>query len=191
VATAPKLLEANETVVLIPAIDLDGELYLIGDTLVPFEAPTSAVINKWLNNASTASLANGGNISCALVDDLALGSTDSDTNSVRTICTRGKSETPTFHNFEANMNGLMDEDLDATGVFNLFRDLTFAPDVPYITAQRIGFASDVAAAIGQDWNLFYGWTDNQVVTAKDGDFCTINETLIPKNDVNLRFTLTA
>lgn len=186
-----KLLEANETVLLIPAVERLGVPYLIGDTLVSMAAPTSAVINKWLSNASTTTLSNGGNISCAIKDDLKLEQTGSDTDKDRTICSIGSSETPTFYNFDAQMNGLVDADPTATGLFNLFRDLTFAPDIPYIAAQRIGYRSDVAAAAGQEWDFYYAWTDNPIPGYGDGANMTVGQTFIPKNLIHVRYTLTA
>jgi len=186
-----KLLEANETIVLIPAVEINGVPNLIGDALVPLDAPTAAVINKWLANANTSVLANGGNISCAIKDDVKLEQTASSTDKDRTICSVGKSEMPTFYNFDASMNGFVDADPTAEGQFNLFRDLTFGPDVPYIIAQRVGYKSDVLAAAGQIWDFFYAWTDNPIPGHGDGTNMTIGETFIPKNLVHLRYTLAA
>jgi hypothetical protein len=186
-----RLLPGNETVLLIPAIFQNGEPQLIGDTLVPLSAPTSAVINKWLSNVSTSALANGGNVSCAIKDDIKLDQTDSDTDPDRTICSTGKSEKPTFYNFEAELNGFRDLDLNAAGLFNLFRDLTFAADVPWVIAQRIGYKSNVAAASSQEWNFFYAWSDNSVPGYADGGNQTVGQTFIPKNLIHLRYTLAA
>ena len=186
-----KLLEANECIVLIPATEILGVPQLIGDTLVPLDAPTVAVIEKWRNNSSTAGLANGGNVSLAIKDDVKLEQTASDTDKDRTICSTGQSETPTFYNFDAQMNGFVDEDKAATGVFNLFRDLTFAPDVPYIIAQRVGYKQDVATAIGQEWDFYYAWTDNPVWGYADNTNMTIGETFISKNLLSVRYILAA
>lgn len=188
---AGKLLAANEAVVLIPAYELNGVPQLIGDTVVPMSAPTSAVINKWLNNYSTSTLSNGGNISQAIKDDIKLGQTASDTDKDRAITSFGKAEAPTFYNFQAQLNGFVDADQDATGVFNLFRDLTFAPDAPYVIAQRLGYKYNAAAASGQIWNFFYGWTDYAIWAYADDANMTIGEAFVPKNLVNLRYTLAA
>jgi len=187
----PKLLAANETIVLIPAFEVGGVPYLIGDTTVPMSAPTSAVINKWLNNRNTATLSSGGNISQAIKDDLKLGQTASDTDKDRTITSFGDAETPTFYNFQAALNGFYDADKSATGVFNLFRDLTFAPDVPYVIAHRIGYPETTDAASGQEWNFYYAWTDLPVIAYADGANLTNGQTFLPKNLVNLRYALAA
>lgn len=187
-----KLLAGDkETILVIPATEINGVPQLIGDTLVPINAPTVAVLNKWLSNVSTSALANGGNISTAVKDDAKLEQIASDTDKDRVITSVGQSETPTFYHFDAQLHALRDLDLAATGVFNLFRDLTFAPDVPYILAHRIGYKHDFPAAIGQDWSLYYAWTDNPVPGYADGGNQTTDETFVPKNLVNIRYTLTA
>ena len=187
----PKLLAAKETVVLIPAYELDGVPQLIGDTIDPMSAPTSAVINKWLDNYSTETLSNGGNISQAIKDDIKLSQTASDTDKDRAITSFGNAESPTLYNFEAAFNGFADADQSALGVFNLFRDLNFAPDAPYVIAQRIGYTYDVPADAGQIWNFFYAWTDFPIWAPADGANITIGETYIPKNYINLRYALGA
>lgn len=186
-----KLLEANETIVIIPAYEVNGIPQLIGDTLVPFNAPTVAVVEKWRANSNTATLAAGGNVSLAIKDDVKLEQIASDTDKDRTICSIGSSETPTLYNFDAQMNALMDADPTAQGVFNLFRDLTFAPDIKYVIAQRVGYRQTVAAAVGQEWNFYYAWTDNPILAFKDGVNMAIGETFIPKNLINVRYTLAA
>src|SRR5690606_30727457 len=83
-------------------------------------APTAAE----LNNATLVY-----NISCAITDDYTLNMTDSDTDDSRSICDIGQVATPTFYNYEASLDGFRDADVDAAGVYNLFRDLFRAPDV--------------------------------------------------------------
>lgn len=187
----PKLLAANETVVLIPAYELNGIPQLIGDTTAPMSAPTSAIINKWLNNYSTATLSSGGNISKAIKDDLKLSQTASDTDKDRAITSFGKAEAPTTYNFQAQFNAFADVDPTAQGFFNLFRDLTFDADIPYVIAQRLGYAYNVAAAAGQEWSFFYAWTDYPIWAYADDTNLAIGETFVPKNLINVRYTLAA
>lgn len=187
----PKLLAANETVVLIPAYEVNGVPQLIGDTVVPLSAPTSTVINKWQGNYSTTTLSSGGNISQAIKDDLKLSQTASDTDKDRAITSFGKAEAPTLYNFQAQINGFGDADQTALGVFNLFRDLTFNADLPYVIAQRIGFPYNTAAAVGQEWNFFYAWTDYHIWTYADDANLLLGESFVPKNLINLRYTLAA
>ena len=187
-----KLLAGDkETIVFIPAYEVGGIPQLIGDTIVPINAPTVAVINKWLNNVSTSALANGGNISIAVKDDAKLEQIASDTDKDRAITSVGQSERPTFYHFDAVLHGFRDADLTATGVFNLFHDLVSAPDVPYVIAHRIGYRHDTLAAIGQDWSFYYGWTDNPVPGYSDGGNQTVDQTFVAKNIINVRYTLAA
>lgn len=189
-----KLLPGHETVVLIPAIEVNGVPHLVGDTLVPLNLPTSAVINEWLtvtSNGSTGSGA-GGNISCALRDDLTLGLTDSDSDSDRTICSVGQSEELTFYNFDAEFNIFRNENpTDATSQFVMASDLVRAPDIPYIIAHRIGYESDELAAEDQEWDFYYAWTDNPVDAYSDGGNLIRTQTMVPKNLVNIAHILTA
>jgi hypothetical protein len=173
-----KVLPGNETVLLTPAVEVNGVPHLIGDTLVPYNAPTIAVLNTC-------------NISCAVRDDMNLGLTDSDTDSDRTICSTGQTEEPTFYNFDAELTGFVDEDLTGDGVYNLFRDLTRAPDIPYIIVHRIGKAPDAAFAIGDEVDLYYAWTDNPVMGYGDGNNQTITQNFVPKNLVNVGYELAA
>jgi hypothetical protein len=188
-----KLLPGNETVLLVPAVEVNGVPHLIGDTLVPIEAPTSAVLNEWIvvTVPSHANAGAGGNVSCAIRDDMNLGLTDSDTDSDRTICSVGQSEDPTFYNFDAELTGFVDADVDGDGVYNLFRDLTRAPDIPYVISHRIGYGQTVAAASGQEWDFYYAWTDNPVIGYGDGNNQTTTQNFVPKNIVNVGYELTA
>ncbi len=188
-----KLLPGNETVLLVPAVEVNGLPHLIGDTLVPIDAPTSAVLNIWqaVQKPSDAGSGAGGNVSCALKDDLNLALTDSDTDSDRTICSVGQSEEFTFYNFDAELTGFVDEDIVGDGVYNLFRDLTRAPDVPYIIVHRIGFSAATAFAAGHEIDAYYAWTDNPVPNYSDGANQTITQTFVPKNLVNISYELVA
>lgn len=186
-----KVLPGNECQILIPAVEIGGVPQLIGDTIVPLDAPTAAVINKWLANTNTATLANGGNISCAVKDDAKLEQTASDTDKDRSICSVGQAEAPTFYNFDAELNGFRDEDPSAVGQFNLFENLTMAPDVPYIIATRIGLDSSAPAAAGQDWSFFYAWTDNPVPAYADGGNQLVGQKFVTKNQLNVLYTLAA
>lgn len=188
-----KLLPGNETVLLAPAVEVNGVPNLIGTTLVPLNAPTSAVLNIWqaIQKPSDSGSGAGGNISCALRDDLNLGLTDSDTDSDRTICSVGQSEALTFYNFDAEMSGFVDEDIDGDGVFNLFRDLTRAPDIPYVIVHRIGKPSSAVFAVGDPVDLYYAWTDNPVPEYSDGSNLISTQTFVPKNLVNIEYELVA
>lgn len=192
---ANKVLPGNETVLLIPAIEKDGVPYLVypgGQESIA--APTSALLNHYigiLTNGS-AGWGHGGNISCALRDDSVLRLDDSDTDSDRTICSIGQSETPTFYNFTNELNIFRDEDVDSTtSVFVMSYDLIRAPDIKYVAAHRIGRRNTENTAAGETWDFYYSWTDNPVPIYDDGGNQLVTATLVPKSIVNINYELAA
>jgi hypothetical protein len=192
-ATA-KVLPGNETVLLVPAYEVLGVPHLMGATLDPISAPKVATLNRWqaVVAPNSANAGAGGNISCAIRDDLSLGLTDSDTDSDRTICSVGQSEDLTFYNFDAELATFRHEDVnDKTGVFSLAKDLTRAADIPYIIVHRIGYPSTTPFAVGQEVDLYYALTDNPVPEYDDGSNQLVAQTMVPKNLVNIAYALAA
>lgn len=190
-----KLLEGNETVLIVPAVDQGGVPFLAwSGGLVNIAAPTTAALNYWQSvsgNGSTNAGA-GGNVSCALKDDLKLSLTDSSTDKDRTICSVGLAEALTFYNFQADFTIFRDQDLTSTtSVFNMAKDLVRAPDIPYIIVHRIGKPSSAVFAVGDEVDLYYAWTDNPVPVYADGGNQQVKQTFIPKNIVNISYTLAA
>lgn len=184
----------NEAVILIPAMEINGVPNLIGTTAVPYTAPTAAVINRYLNvlDNNDTNWGAGGNVTCALRDDMTLGGTDSDTDDDRTLCSTSASGAFTFYNFDAEFNIFRDANpTEATSVFNMARDLVQAPDVPYIIAHRIGYPHTTAAAVGQEWDFYYVWTDNPVPVYDDGGNQLVSQTFVPKNILNIGYELAA
>lgn len=190
-----KLLEGNETVLLTPAVETGGVPFIAhGGGLVNIATPTVAALNYWqaVTSPGSTNAGAGGNISCALKDDLKLSLTDSSTDKDRTICSVGQAEALTFYNFQADLTVFRDlNKADATSVFNMARDLVRAPDIPYIVVHRIGKPSSAPFAIGDEVDLYYAWTDNPVPVYADGGNQQVKATLIPKNIVNISYTLTA
>lgn len=191
-----KTLPGFETILLLPAIEINGVPWIVTPTgLVNYEAPTTAALNLFIPvvKPSDANAAQGGNISCAVLDDLNLGLTDSDTDDTKTVCSKGNSAELTFYNFDAELNAKRDKDITADSLWNLFRDLTRAPDVPYFIAHRVRgqIDSGTAAAIGQEWDLYYVHTDVQVPGYSDNGAIQAQSAFIPKNVVNVRYRLAA
>lgn len=188
-----KVLPGNETVLLIPAVELNGVPYAVTPSAeVAISAITSAVLNYYIpvTTNAHANAGHGGNVSCATRDDLALGLTDSDTDDSRTICSIGQAETPTFYNFEADFAFFHDATIASTSsVFEMATDLVRAPDIKYIIAHRIGFRPNVTAAAGQEWDFYYAWTDNPVPEFEDGGKQFRTQSFVPKNLVNIAYTL--
>jgi len=195
---AQKMLVGDkDTVLLLPAFEVEGvpqTAYPTTAVAIPITAPTAALLNYYLDvvNPDDTGSFWGGNITCSVIDDWTLAQTDSATDDTRTLCSVGKSQDLTFYNFDGSMNFLRDIDpSDGTSKFNLPINLLSAPDIPYIIAHRVGYSSTTAAAIGQEWHLYYFWTDHFIPASADGDNLSIGEAFIPKGILNFKFELTA
>lgn len=195
---AQKMLVGDrDTVLLIPAYTVSGApLMALPSTAsgVPLSAPTAALLNYYIDITTPGDAGSswGGNITCAILDDMNLAMADSATKNVRTLCSVGESEELTFYNFDAVMNFLRDVDPKASASeFNLPANLTSAPDVPYIIAHRIGYSRTEAAAVGQEWHFYYAWTDNSVPSASDGEYQGITQTFVKKGLINFKHELSS
>jgi hypothetical protein len=191
-----KTLPGFETILLIPAIEINGVPWMITPTgLVDYENPTSDALNVYIPivKPSQQYASQGGNISCAVEDDLTLGLTDSDTDDSKTVCSKGNSSELTFYNFEISLNAKRDADVQGDSLRNLFRDLTRAPDLQYFVGHRVRgeFNSTDLAAAGQEWDFYFANTDVQVPGYGDGEPLKAGATFVPKNVVNVRHILAA
>lgn len=191
-----KLINETDTVVALPAYEKDGEVFAVTPSaLVPMSALTAAAINHYavVTSPDHPNAGGGGNISCALVSDgFTLRLTDSEEDDERTLCDPGNSVDLTDFNFDAEMQGFRDADpLDATSQFNLWKNLTFAPDVPYILVHRVGFKSDVPFAVGHEIDAYYVHTDLPVNVHSDGTKQKIAQTFVPKSEANPSYILAA
>ncbi len=145
-------------------------------------APTVAELNS-------ATL--GYNISCAISDDYTLNMAESDTDDSRSICDIGTVATPTFQNYEASLDGFRDVGVNAAGVYNLFRDLFRAPDVPYILVKRIGVPQATTFATGQIVSLYEVATDYPVDIVEDGAPILLGARFTTTGNVNVNYTVAA
>lgn len=190
-----RLLRANETVLIMPAYtDSSGNVQIITPTaLVPMSAPTKAALDYWIpvNTFAHANANGGGNVSCAVRDDMTLGLTDSNADTDRTLCDEGQVEQLTTKQFEAGMTGFRDAVLAANGAYNLFNKLTFAPDVPYVIGHRIGAKQNALATVGEMWDFYFVNTDVQVPNYANNANITVTQTFIPKQVVNFAYELAA
>lgn len=187
----------KDTVLLLPAFDLGGvpqSVIPATQVVVPITTPTTALLNAYIP-ATTPAHANapwGGNVTCAIIDDMNLAFTDSDTDDTRTLCSVGQSQDLTFYNYDAVLNFLRDiNPADTASEFNLPLQLLSGPDAPYIIAHRVGYSRNVAAAVGQEWHFYYVWTDHAVPASADGENQAIGETFIAKGIINFKFVLAA
>ena len=101
-------------------------------------------------------------ISCAIEDSsLTANFVDSDTDDERTICDEGAVQTPIAKNYEFNMDGFRDKNVDAAGIFNLLWRLTQTPGRPFYGVLRVGHDRSTPVSDGQDISIFGLTTDNQ------------------------------
>lgn len=148
-----------------------------------------------LNNLFAFGTAEDGlvfNISGAILDDSNnINQTGSDTDSTMTIVDVASVETPTFWNYEVTFDGLRDRDIDAAGVYNLLRELTIAPDRPFIVITRVGPHNEDPAAIGDVISLFAVDTDLSSDITEDGGLIQHTARFKPSGSVNINFKVVA
>ncbi|MDL5351099.1 hypothetical protein [Microbacterium sp. zg-YB36] len=182
----------DEAVVVLPAYEVLGEPYaVLPSGLVPWDELTSADINHYavVTTPAHSNAGAGGNVTCAIVSDgFTLQMTGSEEDDERTLCDPGNSVDLTDFNFDADMTGFRDANPAATdSVFNLWKNLTFAPDVPYIIIHRVGFDSTTAFAEDQEIYTYYAHTDLPVNVHDDGSKQKIQSVFIQKDALGPRF----
>lgn len=149
---------------------LRGNVTVLAAYPEAFADPTEPTPDE-LNDLFEYSTAEDGmvfNISCSITDDsYSINVTDSETDDTRTICQIGQVQNPTFQNYEVSFDTLRDQDLMATGVFNLPFELFKAPDRQFWIITRIGESNTTPFAAGQDIKMFGVITDNPVDVVED------------------------
>lgn len=133
------------------------------------------------------------NVSCAVTDESANGiNMDSpETDSTMSVCDSAAVETPKFQNYVASLDGFRDREVDASGVYNLLRELTIAPDRPFIAITRVGKRSNEAFAVGDTISLFGVTTDNRTEGLSDGDLITHGARFKPTGDLVINYSVGA
>lgn len=145
-------------------------------------APTVAELNGPLSY----------DISCAVLDDYTLNLTDSDTDDTLTVCDVGNIQTRTFTNYEGELTGLRDANInDLTSVYNTFYFLFLAPDNKYWLVKRIGQPQATTYAIGQTVSLYGFSTDYPTNNAEDGSMLSMTANLKPTGQVHTNYDLVA
>lgn len=190
-----KVLNETDTVLFIPAHDVLGVPNAITPTgLVPIDELDADTLNHYavITDSLDTGAGGGGNVTCAIVaDGFTLGLTDSEEDDELTLCDPAGSVDLTTLNFDADLTAFRDESLTAAGVFNMFRDLTFGPDAPYIIVHRVGYASNVAFAVGQEIDAYYALTDNPVAVYGDGEKQKVQSVFVPKNVAEVSYEIAA
>lgn len=193
---ADKTINESETVVLLPATEVLGVPHAILPTgLVRYDELTTADINHYavVTDTSHANAGGGGNVTCAILSDaFTLGFTDSEEDDERTLCQPGNSVELTDLNFDADITGFRDKDKNATdSVFVLWKNLTFAPDVPYLVVARTDKPSDAPFVAGDEIDVFYAWTDLPINVHADGAKQKVQSAFVTKSTAADAFVLTA
>lgn len=132
------------------------------------------------------------NISCAITDDgYTFNLTDSETDDTRTICQIGQVQNPTFQNYEVSFDGLRDESVTDTGVFNMFFDLFKGVDRPYFIVVRVGKSNTDPFVIGDDIRMLGVTTDNPIDLVEDNSMIQFGARFKNTGDVLWNYRLTA
>lgn len=189
-----RLLRANRTIMQVPVWQKnDGSLVIVSPTgtTTPFFTPSATVLDAWRQVVTTSATgaAHGGNVSCAILDDVSLGLGESETDSELTICSVGNEADPTFVNVEAQITGLRDKNKADTGIFNLFTQLNNAVDVNYGWVDRIGYQSSAAFANGQIISIYEAMNDVPLDIIEDRGNLKIQQNPVPSGNVLDRYTL--
>lgn len=176
-----------ETILAIPACEIDGEVYVLAPTAgaVPLSSITAALLNEYVNVTTLGSNgARGGNITCAIYDDATIGLSGSETDDRRYVCTVGDKVSIKRLNFEASITYDRDASLTSTtSEANLLHALFRAPDVFYILAHRVGYPSTTAFANGQKVSYYYVATDYPMPVMADDDYIAETQNFISKGVV--------
>ena len=171
----------------------NGDIVIVSPTgtTCPFTAPTSAILNAWRQVLETddSGSSHGGNVSCAILDDVTLGLDASETDTELTICSKGNEATPTFANISAQITGLRDKNKADTGVFNLFTQLNVGVDARYGWVDRIGYKSTDAFAAGQVVSVYDANNDVPLDIMEDRGNLKLQQNPVPTGNFDHLVTL--
>jgi len=153
---------------------------------------TDAAYNP--DTPSAAKLTTAANISCAVVSGYTLNPTDSDTDDSTSICDGANTEVPTYYNYEGNITFFRDADLTATTsdyakAFAFFK--TRGNSAGGYLVRRLGYASTVAAAVGQVVSSFKFISDYRQDVVEDGGPIEFTVPFLPQGKMALNKTLVA
>lgn len=131
------------------------------------------------------------NISPAVTDDYTLNMTDSESDNSLSIIDNADVQTPTYHNYEASLDGFRDSNLAADSVYNKFRDLFEAPDVKYYLIKRVGKAHDAAFAAGDEISIYGVKTDYPIDIVGDGEMVRMGARFLTTGEVKVNVAVAA
>lgn len=142
-----------------------------------------AITLAQLNNATYVK-----NITCALTEaDTVFSLGESSGNDELTFCSKGNEASNGARTPTVTFTGLRDEDKNATGVFNLFRDLNLYPNVPYYALMRIGKRYDTAFTTTDKLFIVSVTTNTPLDVIADQTSVKLTQNYIPQGDYNWNF----
>lgn len=193
-ASTDRLLRANRTIMQVPVYEMsNGDLVIVAPdgTTCPFFTPEAVVLDAWRAVVETndTGAAHGGNVSCSILDDAALGTEASDTDTELTICSVGNEETPTFANITAQLTGLRDASKADVGVFNLFTGLNVGVDTRYGWVDRIGYPSTTAFDDDQIVSVYDALNDVPLDIYEDRGNLKLQQNPVPTGNFIQNYTL--
>ena len=189
-----RLLRANRTIMQVPLYEkADGTLVIVSPTgtTTPFLTPSAAVLDAWrqiITFGPTGS-SHGGNVSCAILDDVNLSIDTSETDDELTICSIGNEQSPLFDNITLEITGLRDKNKADTGVFNLFTWLNVGVDIRYAWIDRISVSPATAFAAGQVISAYGALSDVPVDVREDRGNLKLSQSPQPTGDLLHLYTL--
>jgi len=193
VSTISRQLRANRTIMQVPLYELDNVLVIVGPdgSTAPFIAPTAAVLDAWRQVLTTSATGagQGGNVSCAILDDVTLGLSESETDTELTICSIGNESEPTFVNVDAQITGFRDKNKADTGINNLFTQLNNGVDTRYAWIDRIGQKSTDAFVDGQIISAYDALNDVPLDVMEDRGNIKLQQNPVPSGNVLTLHTL--
>lgn len=144
---------------------------------------------------SAAILTQARNISCAVVSGYTLNPTDSDTDGTTSICNSANVSTPTFYNYEGNLQFFRESegvDKDITSAYARAFGFFKNADAEGYLVRRHGYRETVAAAAGQEVSVYSFMTDNpQDTVPDDGGPIQMTVPFLPQGKMVLNAALVA
>ena len=192
-STISRQLRANRTIMQVPLYELDNELVIVGPdgSTAPFLSPTAAILDAWRQVLTTTATGagQGGNVSCAILDDVTLGLSESETDTELTICSVGNESEPTFVSVDAQITGFRDKNKADTGVNNLFTQLNNGIDTRYGWIDRIGQKSTDAFIDGHIISAYDALNDVPLDVMEDRGNIKLQQNPVPSGNVLTLHTL--
>jgi hypothetical protein len=159
------------------------------DAFADWTAPTLAEITTTGVFTSGVLTAGVVNISQAVTDDYTLNQTASQSDSSLTVVDNATVNTPTYHSYEASLDGFVHENRTDDNSFNNFRKLFETEGVKYFIIKRVGKAHNAAFAAGDEISIFGVETDYPVNVIGDGQMIRLGARFLTTGQVKVNIAV--